>query len=160
MSTNAARLQVIKGLRVELSHGRAVTAFDVVGINFKLRLCIHLGTVREQQIVVGLLRVGSVCADMDNCLAVPDTASIPGGNSPIVLDRSSGPDTMIDAGVVVDVLVIGREVSASQACLGARSLDVDAEIVAYETAAEVEGPVAEDGVARQSGRHARRLMMP
>src|SRR2546427_6991456 len=41
------------------AHGRAVRALHIVGVDLELRLAVRAGLGREQEVVVGLLRVRS-----------------------------------------------------------------------------------------------------
>ena len=62
---NAAGLEVIKGLILKLPDRRAVRAFDIVGIDFKLRQGVDLGRAAEQQVLVRLDGVGLLCILLD-----------------------------------------------------------------------------------------------
>ena len=53
---------------VQLTDRRPVRALDVVGVNFKLRLGIDFRALRQEQVMVGLARVGAVGAFLDDGL--------------------------------------------------------------------------------------------
>ena len=60
---------------IKLTDGCAVTAFDVVSVDFQLGFGVNLGMLRQQQIVISLVRVGAVRSFMDDGLAVPNAAT-------------------------------------------------------------------------------------
>ena len=65
-----ARTQIEHLLVVDPPYRRPVTAFHVVGIDFKLRLGIHFRQFTEQQIIVGHLAISfnSVLSDVDQAI--------------------------------------------------------------------------------------------
>ena len=67
---NAARTQVEKRPFVDLAGGRAVAAFNVVGVNLKLGLDVDLGPRRLQQRLAELItvRMLGILVDDDTAL--------------------------------------------------------------------------------------------
>ena len=55
---DAALLHVEQSRVVQLAYGGSVAALHVVGIDFKLRLCVHPGVAGGAKVAVGLLRRG------------------------------------------------------------------------------------------------------
>ncbi len=137
MLVEPARAQVEQRRCVELPHGRAVAAFDVVGVDLELRLGIDLGFFRQQQVVVGLVRIGAVGALVDDGLAVPDAAALAVQDAAVLLPRRGRAHAMIDARVVIDVLGVAGEVETVKGHLGAGHGDIDVQVIAHQAAAEI-----------------------
>ena len=85
MPVEAARAQVKERRIVELANGRAVAAFDVVGVYLEFRFGVDLGLLGEQEIVIGLVGIGPIGAFVDDGLAVPDTAALAIEYAPVFL---------------------------------------------------------------------------
>src|SRR5207302_3624143 len=98
------RSQVADLRGVELADGGAMTALDVVGVNFQLRLGIDFGAVRQQQVAVGLLRVGPLRVGMHDQLAVEHRARSTVQYTLVELAAGAARPRMVDAGVMIHVL--------------------------------------------------------
>src|SRR2546426_4785667 len=69
---DATALEIENLVRFQLTDSGAMCALHVIGKNLKLRLRVHLGFVRQQQILVSLLRVGQLRAMTHKNFAVED----------------------------------------------------------------------------------------
>jgi len=55
-SIHGTGTEIEQRLGIELADGATVRAFNIIGIDLKLRFGIHLGIAGQQQVVVALLR--------------------------------------------------------------------------------------------------------
>ena len=69
-----ASSQVEQGIRIKLTAGCAVAALDIIGVYFEFRFGIDFRFIRQQQIVIGLIRIGSVGAGVYYGFSIPYAA--------------------------------------------------------------------------------------
>ena len=137
------RSQVKQGGFVELSDRRAVAALDLVGVDLQFRLGIDLCTVAQQQVVIGLLGIGAVRTSLHQRLAVPDATTAAGEDAAVFLYRARGPDAVVDADVVVDVLPVIGDIQAADERSRVLACDIDVEVVPDQAAAQVKPAVTD-----------------
>src|SRR2546426_3835676 len=73
---DATALEIKDFVFFELADRRSMCALHVIGKNLKLRLRVHLCFVRQQQILVSLLRVGQLRAVANEDFAVEDRSRL------------------------------------------------------------------------------------
>src|SRR5689334_12289734 len=96
--------QVEKRLGVQLPDGRAVRAAHVVRPDLQFGLGVDHRIVGENQVLVGLLRVGLLCVFADDDAAVEHGRGTPVQNTLVQLVAGGMRFCMIDRRVIVDVL--------------------------------------------------------
>src|SRR4029077_12241092 len=68
--------QIEERVGIQGAAGGAMGALHVVGVNLELRLAVGARVTREEQVVVGLLGVGPLCAGAYDDAAVEHAASV------------------------------------------------------------------------------------
>src|SRR5262249_27657710 len=101
---HSAGTQVEQRVFVDLPDGGAVSALDVVGVDFQLRLGVDLRLVAQQQVAVGLLGVGLLCSLMDNDAAMEYAARLFVQDAVVVLAAGAMRRLVFDLHVVIQVL--------------------------------------------------------
>ena len=130
-----ARAEIEERLIVELTHGRAVRALDVVGENLELRLRVDLRILREQQRAVGLLGVGLLSVRSDDDLAVEDAARAIRQDAFVDLAAAAVRPSVIDRRVVVDEPLRVSDVESVQRALDTLAVQHGDDVVADERTA-------------------------
>ena len=113
-----------------------MAAFDVVGVDLKLRLGVDLGARRQQERLVELMPVGLLGLWADQGLALEDTARRVVDNALEDHPRRGAGAGVVDEDCVVDNGVAGRHVGAAKAAFGARRRQAHPCLVAHQAAAE------------------------
>src|SRR5262249_45516949 len=136
---NAARGQIEQLFVFQLPNGRAVSALHVVGENLQLRLRVHVGVGRQQQVFIQLPRVGQQRAFAHEDLAVENRARTPVENTLIKLVTGRMRFLVINRRVVVTVLASGNHVQPVN-----RRFDIligqrDVQVVARDLTAQRDG---------------------
>jgi len=136
---NAPGAQVKNTLGVQLADGRAVGAFDVVRINFELRLGVRRGVVREQEIFIRLLGVGFLGDGMDIDAAVKNAPRFVVKDAVEIFVAGAMRLGMLDNHVMVGELLVACEIKPVQNALEPFACQFGADIIARKFCAEREG---------------------
>ncbi len=91
-----------------------MTALDIIGVYFELRFGVDFRFIRQQQIMIGLIRVGSVGAGVYYGFSIPYAACCASENAAVFLMRCCRAGLVIDPGVIVDVLLFSSKVQAAE----------------------------------------------
>ena len=91
-----------------------MAALDIIGVYFELRFGVDFRFVRQQQIVIGLIRIGSVGTGVHYGFSIPYAACCASEDATIFLMRCCRADQVIDPGVIVDVLLFSSQVQATE----------------------------------------------
>ena len=73
---DSAALEVEESFGIELAYGGAMGASDIIGIDFELRLGTDSSCGREEQIPIGLVGIGFLCAGTDENAAAEQAVSV------------------------------------------------------------------------------------
>src|SRR5262249_53534968 len=137
----------------DLAVARAVAAPDVVRKDLELRLAVLLPLVREEQVLVGLMRVCPDGARSHDDAAVEDTPRAPVENSLVKLPARGARRRMVDHGARVDMLLPADDEEAVEGAGGRLAAQAHLGLVPQEAAVEGDGTRAEAAAARLA--HAR-----
>src|SRR5215468_5619455 len=127
----------------DLAVGRTVAALDVVGEDLELRLAVHLHLVREEQVLVGLMRVRPDGARPHDDAAVEDTPRAPVQNALVELPARGARRRMIDHGAGVDMLPPADDEETVEGAGGRLAAEAHLSLVPHEAAIEGDGARAE-----------------
>src|SRR5260370_3267699 len=140
---NAARLQIEQQVLVQRPGRRAVAALHIVGENLELRLVVGFGVLREQQRLRHHLAVGLLRARTDDDLALEYAAALAVEHRLIELAAEPARNRVVDDQLVVDMLAALDQIPAVESHGGALAGKAHAQLVANQSAARREDPVAQ-----------------
>ena len=146
---DAARAQVEQLLLGELAHRRAVRALHVVGEDLELRLGVDRRIVREQQHLVGLLRVGLLRVEPHEDLAVEHALAAIVEDALVELVALAVRLGVIDGRVVVHQPIAVDQVEPVHRAVDAFAVEHRVDVVAHQPAAERDVLGGEHRGARQ-----------
>lgn len=163
----AARAQVEQRVGIELADGRAVRGLHFIGVDHQRRLGVDLGIGRQQQVLVGQVRIGAVGAFADLDATMEHHAAAVGGNAtPQQLATRIARD-VVDAQAGLDVASAIAEQHAVGGQLGVVAFQAHVQFVAAECCAQFQVDAVvlrvagqhrvgtqEAGLARAAGLHA------
>ncbi len=132
MLADAAAAQVEERARIERSDGGAVRAFHVVGIDLELRLAVGVRVSREQQVVVGLLRVGLLGARTHDDAAREYATRLVVEHTVEILVTLTVVSGMVDRRMMIGVLLTGQEVQSVEDQPATRTRQDGADVVPRE----------------------------
>ena len=115
-----------------------MAAFNIVGVDFELRFGVDFRVAGEQQIVIGLVRVGAVGPFVDNRFAVPHTTGFSIEDAAIFLRAERWPDLVVDPRVIVNVLLVAGKIQPVENGAGIPALQFRYGFVACQGSAQVE----------------------
>ena len=117
VQSNAASPQIKNGLLVQLADRRAVRAFHIVGIDLELRFGVHRRLVAEQDVLVGLLRVGLLRDRMHENAAVKHALRFVVQDSVEIFVTRAVRLSVFDNHVMIGELLAFRQVKAVEDAL-------------------------------------------
>ncbi len=106
--------------------------FDVVGVDLQLRVGVDQSVVREQEVLVGLLRVRLLGIGTDDDPAVENSPGRIIEDSFVELPAALVRLGMVDHGMMIDVLAAPNHVKAVQGTLTPLPLEARVDVVAHQ----------------------------
>ncbi len=116
-----------------------MAAFDVVGVDLQLWLGIDFGVLGQEQVAVGLVRIGMLGIGMHHHLTVEHGARGAGQHALIELAALALRPGVVDARVVVDMLPPAGHVQPVERAFGALGVQPDLDVGPRQGAAQGEG---------------------
>ena len=107
-----------------MPYGCTMATFDVICINFKFRLGVHHGPFGQQNIAVGLFRLGPVCAGVNAYSRIEYSPSITTCHTAEILVAESAGSLVIDPCMIVNMTLPIQQISAVQVGPGTRTEQV------------------------------------
>src|SRR5438105_14888786 len=111
---NPARAKIEDRFIVQLPHGRAMGALDIVGIDFQLRFGIDGGVVRKEEVLIGLFSVGFLGLLLDENASMKHAPGAVVEDAIEILVAVAMRFGVLDDHVVVGQLVVLGELEAVQ----------------------------------------------
>ena len=111
---NATRTQIKDLLRVQLPDRRTVTAFDIIGVDFKLGFGVDLGITGEHQIVIAQLRVAVLRLLIDQYAAIEHSTTFAVQHTLELLAADTARNTVLHIQMKVSQLLITHGVQTIQ----------------------------------------------
>ena len=146
-SGDAPRTHVVQGRLVELADGGAVLAGDLVGQDLESGQRVHLGLLRQQEVVIRLLGIGAVGAGANVDSAVPDTGAGVVEHAAVRLAARAVLRSVHHRDLLIERLLAEAEVEPGQVGVGALA----GEVHVVGDSAVVGAQVEEPGAQRAAG---------
>ena len=132
--------------RVDIDHGRAVAALDVVGEDFQFRLCREIGIVGEQQRVARHFRIGLLGVGSDPDLALENALGAVEHDVADDFRRCRVRHVVAEHEGHIGVRFAAEQVDAAQLEIGALARGDAMDFLAHQLAAGIDDEQPELGV--------------
>src|SRR5229473_852432 len=139
LGRDAARLQIKKRDLVEVADAGAMTALDVVGIDFELGLSVNRGAGADQQIAAQLVRVGLLSVFADDDAALKRAMPAPRRDAFDQLAGLPARNAMVDRGDDVRFVAAADDKGAVEPAARILACHRDARLMPHGPPAEQEG---------------------
>ena len=130
----AARLGVEQLVFVELRHGCAMSADDVICKNFQLGLVVHCGTVRQQDRLALHGAIGLLCARRDDHLALIDANGVAIEDRLEIFAALPVRGDMLDDQRRVDMIATFQQIGPRQLAFRLFTIKAQEDLTAQQTA--------------------------